>query len=81
MPEYAFIDGLLEGNVASWPEAASTGQTFTIQVVDVGQHESDVPEADYRVTRTAEGARPGHLRFVTARGRWSTIGPGPSART
>jgi hypothetical protein len=81
MPEYAFIDGLLEGNVSSWPELASAGETFTIQVIDVGQHESDATEADYRVTRMPEGAVPGHLQFVAARGRWSTAQYGPAVGT
>lgn len=79
MPEYTFIDGLLQGNVSSWPETATAGQTFTIQVVDVGQHESDAPEADYYVSRTPDGNGPGHLRFVAARGRWSCpAGRGPA---
>lgn len=76
MPEYSFVDGLLEGNVSSWSEAAALGQTVTVRVVDVGVGESDELEADYAVTHVPEGHRPGLLRFVAARGRWAgDVGP------
>ncbi|GAA3819245.1 hypothetical protein [Cellulomonas soli] len=69
MPEYTFMDGVLRDRALSAAETP-LGGTLTVAVVDLGLDEGDEPEADYAVSRAPDGAAPGELRFITARGRW-----------